>query len=74
MSRITVIGLDGRPLEEEIEHLLATASLVAGGERHLEMLGVPRDRAVVLEGDLSGGAKTASAVMCEDPYWRFCPF
>ena len=54
MSRITVIGLDGRPLEEEIEHLLATASLVAGGERHLEMLGVPRDRAVVLEGDLSG--------------------
>jgi len=52
-GRITVVGLDGRPLDEEIERLLANASLVAGGGRHLEMLGVHRDRAVVLEGDLS---------------------
>jgi precorrin-6B C5,15-methyltransferase / cobalt-precorrin-6B C5,C15-methyltransferase len=52
-GRITVVGLDGRPLDEEIERLLANAALVAGGGRHLEMLGVHRDRAVVLEGDLS---------------------
>ena len=52
-GRITVVGLDGRPLAEEIERLLANAALVAGGGRHLEMLGVHRDRAVVLEGDLS---------------------
>jgi precorrin-6B C5,15-methyltransferase / cobalt-precorrin-6B C5,C15-methyltransferase len=52
-GRITVVGLDGRPLDEEIERLLTDAALVAGGGRHLEMLGVDRDRAVVLEGDLS---------------------
>ena len=52
-GRITVVGLDGRPLGEEIERLLADAALVAGGGRHLEMLEVDRDRAVVLEGDLS---------------------
>jgi precorrin-6B C5,15-methyltransferase / cobalt-precorrin-6B C5,C15-methyltransferase len=50
---ISVVGLDGRPLDEEIERLIADAVLVAGGGRHLEMLGVDRDRAVVLEGDLS---------------------
>ena len=52
-GRITVVGLDGRPLDEEIERLLTSAALVAGGRRHLEMLGVDRDRAVVLKGDLS---------------------
>jgi precorrin-6B C5,15-methyltransferase / cobalt-precorrin-6B C5,C15-methyltransferase len=52
-GRITVVGLDGRPLDEEIERLLGDADLVAGGRRHLEMLGVDRDRAVVLKGDLS---------------------
>jgi precorrin-6Y C5,15-methyltransferase (decarboxylating) len=52
-GRITVVGLDGRPLDEEIEHLLADAALVVGGGRHLEMLGVDRERAVILEGDLS---------------------
>ena len=50
---ITVIGLDGRPLDEEAGRLLGDAALVAGGERHLEMLGVERGRAVVLKGDLS---------------------
>jgi precorrin-6B C5,15-methyltransferase / cobalt-precorrin-6B C5,C15-methyltransferase len=50
---IIVVGLDGRPLDEEIERQLASAALVAGGARHLEMVGVDRDRAVVLEGDLS---------------------
>lgn len=34
--------------------MLGDAVLVAGGGRHLEMLGVGRDRAVVLRGDLSG--------------------
>jgi precorrin-6Y C5,15-methyltransferase (decarboxylating) len=52
-DRITVVGLDGRPLGEEIERLLADAALVVGGGRHLETLGVDRDRAVVLKGDLS---------------------
>ena len=51
MSRITVVGLDGRPLDEEIEDLLRDAALVAGGERHLKMLGVMHG--VVLKGDLS---------------------
>jgi precorrin-6B C5,15-methyltransferase / cobalt-precorrin-6B C5,C15-methyltransferase len=50
---ITVIGLDGRPLDEEAGRLLGDAALVVGGERHLEMLGVERGRAVVLKGDLS---------------------
>jgi precorrin-6Y C5,15-methyltransferase (decarboxylating) len=50
---ITVIGLDGRPLDEEAGRLLGDAALVAGGERHLEMLGVERGRVVVLKGNLS---------------------
>jgi precorrin-6Y C5,15-methyltransferase (decarboxylating) len=50
---ITVVGLDGRPLDGEIERLLRDAALVAGGRRHLKTFGVDHDRAVVLEGDLS---------------------
>lgn len=50
---ITVIGLDGGPLDEEAGRLLGDAALVAGGKRHLEMLDVERGRAVVLKGDLS---------------------
>ena len=50
---ITVIGLDGRPPDAEAGRSLRDATLVAGGERHLEMLGVERGRAVVLKGDLS---------------------
>ncbi len=53
MSRITVIGLDGGPLSAEAEGLLEEAVLVAGGNRHLELLGVEGKRAVVLKGDLS---------------------
>ncbi|MDQ3864233.1 MAG: precorrin-6y C5,15-methyltransferase (decarboxylating) subunit CbiE [Actinomycetota bacterium] len=53
MSRITVLGLDGRPPVEETERLLRDATLVIGGRRHLKMLGVERGRAVALEGDLS---------------------
>jgi precorrin-6B C5,15-methyltransferase / cobalt-precorrin-6B C5,C15-methyltransferase len=52
-DRITVVGLDGRPLDQEIEHLLADAALVAGGARHLEMLGIDRDLGLVLKGDLA---------------------
>jgi precorrin-6Y C5,15-methyltransferase (decarboxylating) len=51
---IAVVGLDGRPLDQEVERLLRDAVLVAGGERHLEMVGVERERALVLKGDLSG--------------------
>ena len=53
MSRITVIGLDGGPLSAEAESLLEEAVLVAGGKRHLELLGVEGERTVVLRGDLS---------------------
>jgi precorrin-6Y C5,15-methyltransferase (decarboxylating) len=61
-DRITVVGLDGRPLEEEIEDLLGGASLVAGGERHLEMVGVGGGRTVVLKGDLSKALARIEAV------------
>jgi precorrin-6Y C5,15-methyltransferase (decarboxylating) len=53
LSRICVIGLDGRPLGAEAERLLESAALVAGGRRHLEALGVEPGRATVLEGNLS---------------------
>jgi precorrin-6Y C5,15-methyltransferase (decarboxylating) len=53
VSRITVIGLDGDPLSAKAEGLLEEAALVAGGNRHLELLGVEGKRAVVLKGDLS---------------------
>src|ERR687886_385321 len=53
MTRIAVIGVDGNPLGVEAEGLLKRATLVAGGERHLEALGVEPERAVVLRGDLS---------------------
>jgi precorrin-6Y C5,15-methyltransferase (decarboxylating) len=53
VSRIAVIGLDGRPLSREAAGLLEAAALVAGGGRHLRDLAVEPERAVVLEGDLS---------------------
>ena len=53
MSRITVIGLDGRPLSQEAARLLEGAAIVAGGRRHLEELAVGPDRATPLEGNLS---------------------
>ncbi len=53
MSRIAVIGLDEKPLDPEAKGLLESAALVAGGERHLALLGVEPGRAAVLEGDLS---------------------
>jgi precorrin-6B C5,15-methyltransferase / cobalt-precorrin-6B C5,C15-methyltransferase len=52
-GRITVVGLDGRAPGAEVQRLLADSALVAGGRRHLEMLGVGEERAVVLKGDLS---------------------
>ena len=53
MSRISVIGLDGRPLAPEAEGLVREAALVCGGERHLEDLGIEPGRAATLKGDLS---------------------
>jgi precorrin-6Y C5,15-methyltransferase (decarboxylating) len=52
VSRITVIGLDGGPLSAEAESLLEEAVIVVGGKRHLELLGVEGECAVVLRGDL----------------------
>jgi len=56
-----VIGLDGRPLSQEAAGLLEGAALVAGGRRHLEDLAVAPERAVVFEGDLSGGLSRIEA-------------
>lgn len=74
MKKIAVIGLDGRPLGAEAEELLDGAALVAGGERHLQSLGVDPERAGVLKGDLSqalekiGGASGPVAVLASgDP-------
>jgi precorrin-6Y C5,15-methyltransferase (decarboxylating) len=53
VSRIAVVGLDGRPPDTEVEALLRDAALVVGGARHLEALGVERERAATLKGDLS---------------------
>jgi precorrin-6Y C5,15-methyltransferase (decarboxylating) len=53
LSRITVIGLDGRPPGAEAGKYLKEAALVVGGRRHLEALGVGPERAAILEGDLS---------------------
>ena len=61
MSRITVIGLDDRPLSQEAAGLLEGAALVAGGRRHLEDLAVAPERAVVFEGDLSEGLSRIEA-------------
>lgn len=51
--RISIIGLDGSPLAPEAASLLEEATLVAGGQRHLEELAVEPERSVVLDGDLS---------------------
>jgi precorrin-6B C5,15-methyltransferase / cobalt-precorrin-6B C5,C15-methyltransferase len=53
LSRVAVIGLDGRPLDGEAGRVLDEAALVVGGQRHLEALEVEPERSVVLKGDLS---------------------
>ena len=53
MSRISVIGLDGRPLEPKARELVEDACLVVGGERHLGSLGIEAGRSAALKGDLS---------------------
>ncbi len=53
MSRIAVIGLDGRPQTQEAEGSIREASLVVGGQRHLEALDIEPGRAAALKGDLS---------------------
>jgi precorrin-6Y C5,15-methyltransferase (decarboxylating) len=55
LSRITVMGLDGAPLGAEARELLEEATLVVGGRRQLEKLGIGSERAAYLEGDLSEG-------------------
>jgi len=53
LSRISVIGLDGRVLDPEAAALIGDADLVVGGERHLADLGLEPGRSVALKGDLS---------------------
>ena len=38
---ITVIGFDGSPLSEQARAALASATLVAGGQRHLDAVSIP---------------------------------
>ena len=58
MSRISVIGLDGGPLEPGTENLVRESALVVGGKRHLSELGVGPERSVPLVGDLSEAMDT----------------
>ena len=53
MRGVAVIGLDGSPLGPDATRRLEEAALVAGGERHLKMLGIDSERSVALKGDLS---------------------
>ncbi|WP_119067121.1 precorrin-6y C5,15-methyltransferase (decarboxylating) subunit CbiE [Rubrobacter indicoceani] len=53
-EKIVVVGLNGGGLDPERKRLIAGASLVVGGERHLAAAGVEGERSVVLKGDLSG--------------------
>lgn len=61
MSRISVIGLDGRTLGPETRELVDGAALVVGGGRHLKSLGVEPQRSAVLKGDLSGALERIEA-------------
>ena len=53
MRHIVVIGLDGSSLRPDAARRLEDAALVAGGERHLKMLGINPGRSVALKRDLS---------------------
>lgn len=48
MSRVTVIGCDGRPFTDEAAAALADASLVAGARRHLDAAPVPETASTVV--------------------------
>lgn len=50
---ITVIGYDGSPLPAQAAAALASASLVAGGRRHLDAVTVPAGARTVVMGDLT---------------------
>ena len=67
MSRISVVGLDGGPLDPGTEALVREAALVVGGRRHLGELGVEPERSAPLVGDLSevleGVEKTEGTVV-----------
>jgi precorrin-6B C5,15-methyltransferase / cobalt-precorrin-6B C5,C15-methyltransferase len=51
---ITVIGFDGGQLSETARAALATATLVVGGRRHLDAVGVPDTADVLVLGGLDG--------------------
>ncbi len=56
-ERITVIGLDGRPLSDAAAARLSGATLVLGGARHLEVAGIPAQAERVVLGDVAAGLK-----------------
>jgi precorrin-6Y C5,15-methyltransferase (decarboxylating) len=53
LGRVTVVGLDGSPLNPEARERLQAAALVVGGERYLRGLEIEAGRSAVLKGDLS---------------------
>jgi precorrin-6Y C5,15-methyltransferase (decarboxylating) len=54
-ARLTLVGLDGRPLSPDAAVAVATATLVVGAERHLLSAGVGRGARTVALGDLGSG-------------------
>jgi precorrin-6Y C5,15-methyltransferase (decarboxylating) len=55
---ITVIGLDGSPLEARAAAAIRAATLVVGGRRHLQSVEVPRGARTVALGDLGSALET----------------
>ncbi|MBP2704003.1 precorrin-6y C5,15-methyltransferase (decarboxylating) subunit CbiE [Microbispora sp. RL4-1S] len=60
-ARVTVIGVDGRPLPERAAARLAGATLVAGARRHLDALAVPEAAERHVLGDVAAGVAAVRA-------------
>jgi precorrin-6Y C5,15-methyltransferase (decarboxylating) len=58
---ITVIGYDGSPLDASARKALDAASLVVGGRRHLDAVGVRDGVATVVMGDVAAAVAAAVA-------------
>ncbi|MDI2126703.1 precorrin-6y C5,15-methyltransferase (decarboxylating) subunit CbiE [Yinghuangia seranimata] len=59
-DRVTVIGYDGAPLSAAARGALASATLVAGGARHLEAVPVPETAERVVMGNVHVAARRIS--------------
>lgn len=61
MTGITVIGVDGAPLPAVAARLLAEATLVAGGARHLAAVELPAGVPTVVMGDVAAAVRRIAA-------------